>query len=111
MVSHPCGILVGNGVKIYYCTDMNNSMSNNTEPLSEFRKRTVDFIRRLKLEKQPIILTQQGKHAAVLMDVSEFERLTNRMKMLEDLLEAKQQVVQGKTLALDVARERIEKHF
>ena len=90
---------------------MNISISKDIEPLSEFRKKSADFIKRLKKEKQPIILTQHGKSAAVLMDVSEYERFTKKMEMLEDLLEAKQQVDQGKTYSMKEAKERIEKHL
>ena len=90
---------------------MDISLSKDIEPLSEFRKKSADFVKRLKKEKQPIILTQHGKSAAVLMDVSEFERFTKKLEMLEDLLEAKQQVEQGKTYNLGQARERIEKHL
>ncbi|REL37823.1 type II toxin-antitoxin system Phd/YefM family antitoxin [Rhodohalobacter sp. SW132] len=90
---------------------MNISISKDIEPLSEFRKKSAEFIKRLKKEKQPIILTQHGKSAAVLMDVSEFERFTKKMEMLEDLLEAKQQVEQGKTYSMKQAEERIEKHL
>jgi len=90
---------------------MNISLTNDIEPLSEFRKKSADFIKRLKKVKQPIVLTQHGKSAAVLMDVSEYERLTKKMEMLEDLLEAKQQVEQGETYTLDEARKRIDKHL
>ncbi|WP_340107039.1 type II toxin-antitoxin system Phd/YefM family antitoxin [Rhodohalobacter sp. 8-1] len=90
---------------------MDISISRDIEPLSEFRKKSADFVKRLKKEKQPIILTQHGKSAAVLMDVSEYERFTKKLEMLEDLLEAKQQVEQGKTYTMDQARERIEKHL
>jgi len=90
---------------------MDISISKDIEPLSEFRKQSADFIKRLKQEKRSIILTQHGKSAAVLMDVSEYERLTRRMEMLEDLLEAKQQSEQGKTWSMDEAKERIEKHL
>lgn len=90
---------------------MKISISKGIEPLSEFRKRSADFVKRLKKEKQPIILTQHGKSAAVLMDVAEYERFSRKMEMLEDLLEAKQQVEQGKTYTMAEARERIEKHL
>ena len=90
---------------------MDISISKDIEPLSEFRKKSADFIKRLKKEKQPIILTQHGKSAAVLMDVSEYERFTKKLEMLEDLLEAKQQVEQGKTYTMDQAKERIEKQL
>ncbi|CAN5433101.1 type II toxin-antitoxin system Phd/YefM family antitoxin [soil metagenome] len=90
---------------------MDISISKDIEPLSEFRKRSADFVKRLKKEKQPIVLTQHGKSAAVLMDVSEYERFIKKMEMLEDLLEAKQQVEQGKTYSKEEAKERIEKHL
>lgn len=90
---------------------MNISISKDIEPLSEFRKRSANFIKRLKEEKQPIILTQHGKSAAVLMDVTEYERITKKMELLEDLLEAKQQVEQGNTYTREEAKERIDKHL
>lgn len=90
---------------------MNISLTNDIEPLSEFRKKSADFVKRLKKEKQPIVLTQHGKSAAILLDVSEFERISTKLKMLEDLLEAKQQVEEGKTFTMDEAKERIEKHL
>lgn len=90
---------------------MNISIANDIEPLSEFRKKSADFVKRLKKEKQPIVLTQHGKSAAVLMDVSEYERFTKKMEMLEDLLEAKQQVEQGKTYSVNEAKKRIESHL
>ncbi len=90
---------------------MDISISKDIEPLSEFRKKSADFVKRLKKEKQQIILTQHGKSAAVLMDVSEYERFTKKMEMLEDLLEAKQQVERDKTYSMDQAKDRIEKHL
>ena len=90
---------------------MNISLVNDIEPLSEFRKKSADFVKPLKKEKQPILLTQRGKSAAVLKDVSEYERFIRKTEMLEDLLEAKQQVEQGKTYTLEEARKRIDHHL
>jgi prevent-host-death family protein len=90
---------------------MDISLTKGIEPLSAFRNKSADFVKRLKKDKQPIILTQHGKSAAVLMDVSEYERFITKMQMLEDLLEAKQQVEQGKTYSMSEAKERIERHL
>ena len=90
---------------------MNISISNDIEPLSEFRKKSADFIKRLHDEKQPIVLTQHGRSAAVLMDVSEYERISKKMELLENLLEAKQEVQQGDTYSMDEAKSRIDKHL
>ena len=90
---------------------MNISISKDIEPLSKFRKQSAEFVKRLKTEKQPIVLTQHGKSAAVLLDVSEYERFMKRLEMLEDLLQAKQQVEQGKTYSAEAAKGRIEAHL
>lgn len=90
---------------------MNISLSNDIEPLSEFRKKSADFVKRLKKEKNPIVLTQHGKSAAVLLDVTEYERISRKMELLEDLLEAKQQVEQGNTFNMKDAKKRIEDHL
>ena len=90
---------------------MDISISKDIEPLSEFRKRSADFVKRLKKEKKPIILTQHGKSAAVLMDVSEFERFANKIEMLEDLFKAKLDIENGNTFTTEEAKERIEKHL
>jgi len=90
---------------------MDISISKDIEPLSAFRKKSADFIKRLKKDKQPIILTQHGKSAAVLMDVAEYERFSKKLELLEDLLEAKQQVQQGDTYTMEEAKDRINKHL
>jgi prevent-host-death family protein len=90
---------------------MNVSISKDIEPLSAFRKKSADFIKRLKQDKQPIILTQHGKSAAVLLDVTGYERFSKKLNLLEDLLEAKQQVQQGETYTMNEAKERINKHL
>ena len=90
---------------------MDISISKDIEPLSEFRKKSADFIKRLKKDKQPIVLTQHGKSAAVLMDVVEYERFSKKLDLLEDLLEAKQQVQQGETYTMKEAQDRINKHL
>lgn len=90
---------------------MNISLSNDIETLSEFRKKSADFVKRLKKEKNPIVLTQHGKSAAVLLDVTEYERISRKMELLEDLLEAKQQVEQGNTFNMKDAKKRIEDHL
>lgn len=90
---------------------MKVSVARNIEPLSDFRTNSADFIKRLKRDKQPIVLTQHGKSAAVLLDVSEFDRVIERLELLEDLLEAKEQVERGEVYTVEQARARINEHI
>jgi prevent-host-death family protein len=89
---------------------MNISLSKDIEPVSEFRKHASEFMQRIKEDQRPIVLTQHGKSAAILLNVEEYERLTAKLEMLEDILQAKRDVDLGKTYSLRKAEQRIEAH-
>lgn len=90
---------------------MKISLTKDIEPLSAFRKESANFIKRIKEEKNPIVLTQHGKSAAVLLNVEEYERLINKLELLEDLIEAKQDVQNGKVFSMEEAKARMETHL
>lgn len=58
-------------------------LEDDIKPLSEFRANVAGFLGQLHRTKRPIVITQHGKSAAVLMDVSEYERLLDRLESLE----------------------------
>lgn len=59
--------------------------SEDVRPVSEFRANTAAFIEQIQTTHRPILLTQHGKGAAVLLDVREYERLVERAEVLEDI--------------------------
>ena len=54
----------------------------NIKPLTEFRNHTKKYIKELKLTKKPIILTQHGKSAAVLLDPDKFQELQDQIEFM-----------------------------
>jgi prevent-host-death family protein len=77
------------------------------QPLSEFRKHAADFIDRIKKQKKSIVLTQHGKSAAVLVDVSEYQRMVDKIDLMEELIEAERQIARGDVVSHEEAKERI----
>jgi prevent-host-death family protein len=77
------------------------------QPLSEFRKNAADFIDRIKKEKRSIVLTQHGKSAAVLVDVSEYQRMIDKIDLMEELIEAERQIARGEVVSHKQAKKRI----
>ncbi len=55
-------------------------------PISELRKRQAEVL--AKLEEGPIILTQHGHGAAVLVSLAQWERLMERLEDMDDALTA-----------------------
>lgn len=52
-------------------------------PLSEFRANAASFVAQAHKTKRPIILTQHGKGAAVLLDVGLYQELVDKIEDLE----------------------------
>jgi antitoxin YefM len=81
--------------------------SEDVRPLSEFRANTAAFIEQVQSTHRPIVLTQHGRSAAVLLDVAEYERLVEREEVLEDIRIAEAQIARGEGVEHDEAREQV----
>ena len=54
----------------------------NIKPLTDFRNHIKDYIKELKVNKNPIILTQHGKSAAVLLNPDKFQELQDQIEFM-----------------------------
>ena len=54
-------------------------------PLSEFQEEAQAFLEKFKESKTPIILTVDGKAAAVVQDAESYQQLLNRIELLESI--------------------------
>jgi prevent-host-death family protein len=54
----------------------------NIKPLTEFRNHMKEYIDELRVNKKPIILTQHGKSAAVMLDPDKFQELQDEIKFM-----------------------------
>ena len=61
-------------------------LSEDLTPISDFRLRTAELVAKVKKTRRPIILTQHGRSAAVLEDVKEYERKSERLELLEAIV-------------------------
>ena len=69
--------------------------SEDVQPLSAFRANAAGFLEQVRETKRPIVLTQHGKSAAVVLDVAEYEALVDEVELLRDIREAQAQLARG----------------
>ena len=77
--------------------------STDVLPVTEFRANTSALLAQLRTNKRPMVLTQHGRSAAVLLDVGEYERLLDEIALLQDIRVAEEQVARGEGLSHDEA--------
>ena len=70
-------------------------LEEDIKSLSEFRTNVTTCIRQIRETRRPMVITHHGKSAAVLLGVSEYERLMQRMEILEDIRLAEDQLAGG----------------
>ena len=58
---------------------------SDIHPLSEFQRGAKAFLARLKETKAPMVLTVNGKAAAVVQDAESYQQLLDRIELLESI--------------------------
>ena len=81
-------------------------LDEDVKPLSEFRAHVTSCISQVRKTKRPVVITHHGKSAAVLLGVSEYEVLMQRMEVLEDIRLAETQLAQGQGVPHAIALKR-----
>ena len=69
--------------------------SKDVQPLSAFRANAAGFLEQVRTTKRPLVLTQHGRSAAVILDVDQYEALLEELEVVRDILEAKNQMARG----------------
>jgi antitoxin YefM len=69
--------------------------STDVLPVTEFRANTSTMLTRLQATQRPVILTQHGRGAAVVMDVGVYEGMLDEIAILRDIRVAEEQIARG----------------
>lgn len=69
--------------------------SQDVQPLSAFRANAAGFLDQVRLTKRPLVLTQHGKSAAVVLDVDQYEALIDEIEVVRDIRQAKAELARG----------------
>jgi prevent-host-death family protein len=77
--------------------------------MSEFRTGIASFLKQVRDTKRPLIITQHGKGAAVLLDVGEYESMQEKIELLKDIQISVSQLENGEGIEHQNAKEMILK--
>ena len=82
-------------------------LDEDIQPLSEFRSKAALYFDRVKKTKRPLVITQNGKSAAILLDVSEYQAMVDKIEVLEDIKLAEAQISKGH----GISHKNVKKRF
>jgi prevent-host-death family protein len=81
--------------------------SEDIRSLSEFRANVAGVVRQVRRRRRPVFLTQHGRGAAVLMDVSAYEDLVAELELLRDVHRSERELAAGKGVPQAKARAEV----
>jgi len=83
------------------------NLDQDIKPLSEFRSNASALLKRVRETGRPLVLTQRGRSAAVVVDVGEYERLLDEVEILREIKLAEEQLDRGEGIDHEDFKRRI----
>ncbi len=85
--------------------------SKNIVPVSDFKALASDWLRRVAASGQPLVITQHGKAAGVLLSPEAFDQLMEQTRFLGAVQEGLTQAAAGDVLSTEEVFDRLEQNI
>src|SRR5438094_637872 len=93
------------------------SLLKDIRTISELKSRTAQLLADINRDRRPLIITQNGKARAVVLDPESYEKLTNAVAMMALMAQSEGEIRQGRTVPqaevfgrLEAKLSRLKKH-
>ena len=74
---------------------------SNIIPVSDLRQNAANIMKRLRKNKEPLIITQRGRAAAVIIGVEAYEKSEHEKELLRILAKGDREIESGEGYDLD----------
>lgn len=82
---------------------------HDIKPLSEFRAGVTSCIRQISETGRPLVITQEGKGVAVVLDAAEYEAMREKLELLDEMLVAESELTMDESAEYAARSEAIER--
>ena len=70
-------------------------------PVTEIKRHATEIIEQLQDDRIPVLITERGREAAVLLDVTTYKGMLRRMEVLESIANGERDFTEGRTVSHD----------
>lgn len=75
--------------------------------ISDFKRRATKVLHRLREERVPVVITERGQSAAVLVDVETWDGMVYELELLKGIARGEQDIAEGRVMS----QAAVKKHF
>ena len=80
-----------------------------TELVTTLKRKATEILGDLENDKEPRLITQHGRPAAYLLDVSTYERMEGRIALLEGIARGERAIEEGRVVSHSEAKKRMKR--
>lgn len=74
-------------------------------PVTEVKRNAAQVLDQLRQDKRPVLITEHGRAAAILLDIGSYEELTKRADILDRMVQIQPQITHAMTaIWADIAK-------
>lgn len=84
------------------------NISEDIVPVSEFKTGISKWLKSIREKNHPVIITQNGKPAGVLITPEEYDKLSYQQQFIESIERGKKDIESGKTYTTDEVKNIIK---
>lgn len=74
------------------------NLGSDIQPVSDFRANPSAMLQQIRESGRPLVLTQRGRGAAVLLDIASYQNLIDELEELRDVHQGLADVAQGRVV-------------
>ena len=84
-------------------------MAPKLKPVTEIKRRATEVIAELRRDRRPVLITERGRSAAVLLDSEDYEALMARLDVLEAVARGERAFAEDRVASDAQARRRLSR--
>jgi prevent-host-death family protein len=77
--------------------------------VTEIKRHATKIIAQLKSDHRPVLITEHGRSAAVLLDVETYDNLNRRLSLLEGIVRGERAFLERRTVSHGEAKQRLSR--
>jgi prevent-host-death family protein len=80
-----------------------------TKPVTALKRHATEILAELEEERRPLLITEHGRSAAVMLDVASYQGLLDRMALLEGIARGERAILEGRVVSHAAAKQRLRR--
>jgi len=78
-------------------------------PVTDIKRKATEIIEALQQEQTPLLITEHGREAAILMDVASYRLQERKIALLEGIVMGQKALAEGRTVSHEEMLKRTSK--